>query len=82
MLCFSLYLVLCMILIINKTYVLITIVTFTALTLLVGCQEEQPVHKNLTEVLAWLSSGAKCKSLACGLADATASPSCLVQQNP
>ena len=35
---------------------------FTALTLLVGCQEEHPALQNLTdEVLAWLSSGAKCK---------------------
>ena len=35
---------------------------FSALTLLVGCQEGRPAHKNLTdEVLAWLSSGAKCK---------------------
>ena len=29
---------------------------FSALTLLVGCQEGHPAHKNLTdEVLAWLS---------------------------
>ena len=36
--------------------------SFSALTLLVGCQEERPARKNLTdEVLAWLSSGAKCK---------------------
>jgi len=35
---------------------------FSALTLLVGCQEGQPVRKHLTdEVLAWLSSGAKCR---------------------
>ena len=35
---------------------------FSALTLLVGCQEGYPARKNLTEeVLAWLSSGAKCK---------------------
>ena len=35
---------------------------FSALTLLVVCQEGQPARKNLTdEVLAWLSSGAKCK---------------------
>ena len=34
---------------------------FSALTLLVGCQEGHPARKNLTdEVLAWLSSGAKC----------------------
>jgi len=35
---------------------------FGALTLLVGYQEGQLACKNLTdEVLAWLSSGAKCK---------------------
>ena len=35
---------------------------FSALMLLVGCQEGHSAHKNLTdEVLAWLSSGAKCK---------------------
>ena len=35
---------------------------FSALTLLVGCQEGHPARKNLTdEVLAWLSSGTKCK---------------------
>ena len=35
---------------------------FSALTLLVGCQEGHPARKNLTdEVLAWLSFGAKCK---------------------
>ena len=35
---------------------------FGALTLLVGCQEGHLARKNLTyEVLAWLSSGAKCK---------------------
>ena len=34
----------------------------SALTLLVGCQEEHPACKNLSdEVLAWLSSGAECK---------------------
>jgi len=34
---------------------------FSALTLLVGCQEGHVAHKNLIdEVLAWLSSGAKC----------------------
>ena len=42
-----------------------------------------PACKNLTnEVLAWLSSGAKCKLLAYGPAYATATPSCLLQQNP
>ena len=56
---------------------------FSALTLLVGCQEEHPACKNLSdEVLAWLSSGAKCKWLAYGSADATATPSSLLQQNP
>ena len=40
----------------------IAIEAFSALTLLVGCQEGHPAHKNLTgEVLAWLSSGVKCK---------------------
>ena len=35
---------------------------FSALTLLVGCQEEHPARKNLSdEVLTWLSSGAKCR---------------------
>jgi len=35
---------------------------FSALTLLVGCQEEHLARKNLSdEVLALLSSGAKCK---------------------
>ena len=35
---------------------------FSALTLLVGCQEKHPARKNLSdEVLAWLSSGVKCK---------------------
>ena len=35
---------------------------FSALTLLVECQEGHPARKNLTDkVLAWLSSGAKCK---------------------
>ena len=35
---------------------------FSALTLLVGCQEGHPARKNLTdEVLAWLSSAAKCR---------------------
>ena len=35
---------------------------FSALTLSAGCQEGHPARKNLTdEVLAWLSSGLKCK---------------------
>ena len=46
---------------------------FSALTLFVGCREGHPARKNLTdEVLAWLSSSA----------DATATPSSLLQQNP
>jgi len=58
-------------------------IAFSALTLLVGCQEGHPAHKNLTdEVLACLSSGAKCIWLAYGSADATATPSSLLQQNP
>jgi len=37
-------------------------VAFSALTLLDGCLEGQLAGKNLTdEVLAWLSSGARCK---------------------
>ena len=37
-------------------------VAFSALTLLVGCQEGHPACKNLTdEVLAWLSSGSEFK---------------------
>jgi len=56
---------------------------FSALTLLVGCQEDHPTHKNLCdEVLVWLSSGVKCKYLAYGSADATVTPSSLLQQNP
>jgi len=46
---------------------------FNALTLLVGRQEGYPACKKLSgEVLAWLSSGARCR-LAYGPADATAS---------
>jgi len=56
---------------------------FSALTLLVGCQEGHPACTNLTdEVLVWLSSAAKCKWLAYGSADATATPSSLPDQNP
>ena len=45
---------------------------FSALTLLVGCQEGHPARKNLSdEVLAWFGS-----------VDATATPSSLFQQNP
>jgi len=53
--------------------------------LLVWCQQWHPARKNLTdEVLAWLSSGARCKWLEYSSADAiaTATPSCLLQQNP
>ena len=56
---------------------------FSALTLLDGCQEEHLTRKNLSdEVLAWLSSKVKCKYLAYGSADATATPSSPLQQNP
>ena len=45
----------------KSTYSLMMI-AFNALMLLVGCQEGHAALKNLTdEVLAWLSSGAKCK---------------------
>ena len=41
---------------------LCTFVAFSALKLLVECQEGHPARKSLSdEVLAWLSSGAKCK---------------------
>ena len=41
---------------------LLLLLAFSALMLLDGRQEGHPVRKNLTdEVLAWLSSGAKCK---------------------
>ena len=60
-----------------------SLLALSALTLLVGCQERHPARKNLTdEVLAWLSSGAKCKSPTYGSDDTTATPSCLLQQNP
>jgi len=50
------------IVLILKLMFAIIVSAFSALTLLVGCQEGHPVRKNLTdEVLAWLSSGAKCK---------------------
>ena len=69
---------------VNKLLFSDTVVyAFSAFTLLVGCQEGHPASKSLTDkVLAWLSSGAKCKKLACGSADTTATPSCLLQQNP
>ena len=48
---------------------------FSALMLLVGFQEGHPARKNLTdEELAWLSAGAKCKYVAYGSANATATP--------
>ena len=41
-------------------YYLCLITAFSALTLLVRCQEEHPARKNLSdEVLAWLSFGVK-----------------------
>ena len=44
------------------TYVTFGLFAFSALTPLVACQGGHPACKNLTdEVLAWLSSGAKCK---------------------
>jgi len=46
-------------------FIAIFILAFSALTLLVGRQEGHPARKNSSdEVLAWLSSGAKCK-IAC-----------------
>ena len=37
------------------TWPKLAFIAFSALTLLVGCQEGHPTHKNLTdEVLAWL----------------------------
>jgi len=54
---------------------------FRALTLLVGRQEGHPVPKNLSdEVLAWLSVWSEVQRLAYGLADATATPSSLLQK--
>jgi len=58
-------------------------IAFSGLTLLVGCQEEHSACKNLSHlVLAWLSSGAKCKYFAYGSADAAATPLSLLKQNP
>jgi len=52
---------------------------FSALTLLVGWQEGHPACKKLSsEVLAWLSVGARCR-LAYGPADATATHCLLLQ---
>ena len=54
---------------------------FSALTLLVGRQERHPAHKNLSdEVLAWLSVWSKVQTLVHGTADATATPSSLLQK--
>ena len=46
----------------------------TALTLLVGRQEEHPSCKKLSEVLAWLSVWSEVQCFACGPANATATP--------
>ena len=55
---------------------------FSALTLLVGRQEGHPARKNLSdEVLAWLSVWSEMQRLAYGPADATASPSSLLQKS-
>jgi len=53
------------------------------MTLLVGCQEEHPACKKLSdEVLMWLSAGTEVEMFAYGTADATASQnsviSCLI----
>jgi len=49
-------------LLIVSSYVINLFVAFSALTLLLGCQEGHPASKNLNdEVLAWLSFGAKYK---------------------
>ena len=54
---------------------------FSALTLLVGRQEGHPARKNLSdEVLAWLSVWSEVQRLAYGPADATATPSSLLQK--
>jgi len=50
----------------------------SALTLLVGRQEEHPACKTLTDkVLAWLSVWTEVQLIAYGPADATATPSSL-----
>jgi len=50
---------------------------FSALTLLVGHQEEHPACKKVCDdVLAWLS-GVRCRWFAYGSADATTTPSYL-----
>ena len=62
------YCVLLVLLLLLRVYDLLTTalafnaLAFSALTLLVGCQEGHPARKSLTdEVLAWLTSGDKCK---------------------
>ena len=58
-----------------------TTVAFSALTLLVGWQEGHPACKNFSdEVLAWLSVWSEVQRPAYGPADATATPSCLLQK--
>jgi len=53
-------------------------IAFSALTLLVGCQQEHLACKTLSdEVLAWLSVWSKMEWFAYGPADATATPSSL-----
>ena len=49
---------------------------FSALMLLVGWQEENPTHKKTRVTTCWHGylSGARCKRLAYGPADATATP--------
>jgi len=49
---------------------------FSALTVLVGCQEEHPACKNLSgEVLPWLSVWSEVHMICIFAADATATPS-------
>ena len=56
---------------------------FNALTLLVGWQKEHPHHQNwVVRCCHGYMSGARCKWLAHGPANATATPSSLLQQNP
>jgi len=51
---------------------------FSALTLLVGRQEQHPACKKLSDgVLAWYLCAARCKWFACDPADAAATPSSL-----
>jgi len=57
---------------------IVMLIAFSALTLLVGCQEEHPVCKNWV-MRCWRGclSGVRCKWFAYGPADATATPSSL-----